>query len=144
MLLNLSLFSLVLKIKIFRNMRTLITLMLFLEQSAGGSVASPKFLRTKYFDFKRPTVFCWDKASQCTKRQEILEIWGLMPPLATLVTPMPGGDLLGPCERPGARRHHVGDPCSVGNLSFIVTHSVLNTIVKLRKGVGLSLTMPLL
>jgi len=24
----------------------------------------------------------------------------------------PAGDLCGPCGRPGARGHHVGDPCS--------------------------------
>jgi len=25
---------------------------------------------------------------------------------------MPAGDLVGPCGRPGAREHHVGDPCT--------------------------------
>jgi len=27
-----------------------------------------------------------------------------------VATPMPAGDLFGPCGRPGARGHHVGDP----------------------------------
>jgi len=30
-----------------------------------------------------------------------------------LATPMPAGDLLGPCGWPGARGHHVGDPGSI-------------------------------
>jgi len=34
----------------------------------------------------------------------------------------PGGDPRGPCERPGARGHHVGDPCySITDTQAIIT-----------------------
>jgi len=43
-------------------------------------------------------------ASQSTKRQEMLEIWGV------IATPMPAGDLPGPCGLSDARGHHFGNP----------------------------------
>jgi len=60
-------------------------------------VARPKFAEAKYFDFseqqfflgeyldfKRATqYFVWDTASQSTKWQDMLEIWGALAPLAT-------------------------------------------------------------
>jgi len=43
--------------------------------------------------------------------------------MAPLATPMPTGDLLDPCERPGARGHHVGDPCCKRLSKFIGVRS---------------------
>jgi len=34
--------------------------------------------------------FVWDTASQSTKQQDMLEIWGTWPPWAPLATPMKG------------------------------------------------------
>jgi len=51
--------------------------------------------------------FIWDNTSQSTKRKNARNLTRISP----LATPMPAGDLLGPCGRPGARGHHVGDPC---------------------------------
>jgi len=59
MLLNFSLIILVLTITIFRNVKTVIMLMLFLKQARGQQRSQPGFFYgTKYFDFKRATVFC--------------------------------------------------------------------------------------
>jgi len=41
-----------------------------------SGVASPTFLGIKKFDFRRATAFCFDTVSQCTKRLDILKIWG--------------------------------------------------------------------
>jgi len=56
-------------------------------------------------NFSELQYLVWDNTSQSTKRQKMLEMWREWHPLAT---PMPTGDLLGPCRRPGAHGHHVG------------------------------------
>jgi len=72
----------------------------------GSSVASLKiFFTPNILTFSEQQYFVWDNTSQSAK-QEMLEIcW-----LCLLATPMPADNLLGPCGRPGARGHHIGDP----------------------------------
>jgi len=56
--------------------------------------------------FSEQQYFVWDNTSQNAKRQEMLEIcWSCL-----LATPMPVDNLFGPCGRPGACGHHIGDP----------------------------------
>jgi len=50
--------------------------------------------------FSKQQYFIWDNTSQSTKPQEMLEM---------SATPRPADDLLGPCRRPGASGHHIGD-----------------------------------
>jgi len=52
--------------------------------SAGhisSGVASPKFGLANTLTLSWQEYFVWNTASQCTKRQDILEIWGSMSPL---------------------------------------------------------------
>jgi len=37
----------------------------------------------------------------------------------------PAGDKRGPCERPGAREHCVGDPCSVDSVARFLNRKAL-------------------
>jgi len=64
------------------------------------------FFEPNILTFSEQQYFVWDNTSQSTKRQVMLEIW--WPCL--LATPMPADYLLGPCRRPDARGHHIGDP----------------------------------
>jgi len=106
MLLNLPLIILVLTIKILHNVKTQIMLMLFLEQARRQWCSQPEnFFEPIILTFSKQQYFVWDNTSQSAK-QEMLENW--WPCL--LATPMPVDNLLGPCRRPSARGHHIGDP----------------------------------
>jgi len=81
LLLNFPLIILLLTIKVLRNVKTLIMLMLFLNRPAGSSAASPKILGGQIFlTLSEQPYFVRNDATQSTKRQEILEILEGMTP----------------------------------------------------------------
>jgi len=64
------------------------------------------FFEPNILIFSEQQYFISDNTSQSAKRQGMLETWWL----CLLATHMPADNLVGPCGRPGAHGHHVGDP----------------------------------
>ena len=100
------------------------------RRATGSSAASPKSWG-KYLDFQRATLFCLgQRLSNHTTTRIAKHFVGSWPPLPPLATPIPAGDLLGPCKRPGARGHHVGDPCCTLSTKCFPSCSKLAAIFK--------------
>ena len=107
MLLNLPLIILLLTINIFHNVKTLIMLMLFLEQAGKQERSLPEnFFESNIWTFSEQQYFIGTTPLKVQNDKKMLQIW--VP--CHLATPMPAHNLLGPCGRPGAYGHHIGDP----------------------------------
>jgi len=92
--------------KIFRNVKTLFTLMLSLEQARGRWHSQREFFwGPNIFTFSELKYFVWDNTSQSTKRQKCWKFdangapWLRLCPRATYLA------------LSSARGHNVGDPC---------------------------------